>query len=386
MEQVYLDNSATSFPKPPGVLEFAHEFYASHGINVGRGKGEGAIKGKNLLEETRSMLTSHFSMDYPDRVILTASASLALNQIIFGMKEIQTVYYTPFEHNSILRPLFRLKELNPLMNLIKIPFLKETFSVDWITLEQKMEDAPPDLVCSTQASNVIGLIPPIPDIIELAKEFNPDALTVVDGVQCAGTTPPNLKKTEIDYYVFSGHKSFFAGYGVAGWVMSEAGEERLEPFLFGGTGTVSEQVTMPNFSPSRFEVGSHNIWAIASLYSALKWLSGKKPAKLAEKTKILGRKLVESLRSIGGIKLFLPQDDEWYPILSFIYMDRNSNEIGDELAYKGIAVRSGFHCAPLAHQWIGSTKNSGTVRLSPGPFNTEEEISYVRDTLVEILS
>ncbi len=344
--------------------------------------------GKRLVEETRGIMANYFSNDFPNRVIFSPSASIALNQIIFGVSNISNIYFTPFEHNSILRPIYHLKQQNPLLNLIEIPFHNPSFKIDWRKLEDRFENFPPDLLCLTQTSNVTGFMPPLDKIISLALEYNPEALVLVDGAQVAGFYPLAIEELGIDYYVFSGHKSFLAGYGVAGWVMSEKGEKNLKPFLFGGTGTESEQLSMPKSVPSRFEVGSMNIWAIASLNAALKWLNKQNLGLLRQITKKNGLILAEFLEKRTGVKTFIPPKDQWYPIISFVFEKSLSNVIGDILSNRGVANRSGFHCAPLAHRWIGSDSNGGTIRLSPGPFTQEDEIemalSILENTFAEV--
>ena len=378
---IYLDNSATSFPKPPGIIEFASEFYRETGVNIGRGKSKLGSQATSIFNETRYKLSKFFDIDFPECIIFSPSASIALNQLIFGIKDKQSIYYTPFEHNSVLRPIHSLSRVE----LSEIPFNRD-FTLDYSAFDISLSENPPDLLVLTQTSNVCGFTPPLNDIIDVARDYNSDLKVIVDGAQASGTSPLDIKDVGVDYYVFSGHKSFFAGYGIAGWVMpNPETSEHLSPFLMGGTGTVSESLDMPDKLPSRFEVGSHNLWAISSLYKSIDWLNAQNREDLITHPLELARTLATIIEELPGSKTYIPPSDRWYPIVSFTVEGVNSNEISNKLADNGIATRSGFHCAPLAHKWLGTEKYSGTVRLSPGIFNTKQEILEVGSILTEII-
>ncbi len=383
---IYLDNSATSFPKPPGVLEFATNFYSKAGINAGRGKSSLNNEVENMINETRIMLSDHFEIDYPECVIFSPSASLALNQIIFGLdSKDKNIYFSPFEHNSVLRPLHRLSN-DKIANIFEIPF-KENFKINKNELKRLFESNVPDIIILSQTSNVCGLNLPIKQIIKLARMYNQNTLLIVDGAQSSGLLPLSIKEFGIDYYVFSGHKSLYGGYGIAGWIMPDPSKAKnLNPFIMGGTGTESENLDMPDILPSKFEVGSMNLWAIASLNASLKWLKSQDKQHIVTHSINLLKIIYNGIKDLNGIIFYGPIfENNWFPILSFTLTGKNSNTISNQLS-SVVATRSGFHCAPLTHKFFKTENTSGTVRISPGIFNTEEEMLEVINVIKKIIN
>ncbi len=240
-------------------------------------------------------------------------------------------------------------------------------------LEAMFQTEPPAIVCVTQASNVCGIMPPAQEIAQLAKRANPQTVIVVDGAQTAGLYPLNLKDGLIDAFIFSGHKSLYGPYGVAGLVLPSKWEPA--PLLFGGTGTFSESIEMPRDLPSAYEAGSHNIWAIAGLKAAIHWLEQTGREDLTEHNLHLARQLCVGLSSLAGVEVHTPfSTSSWSGNISFTVDDLSPQAIESALGAKGIAVRAGLHCAPWAHRWLGTIQLGGTVRVSPGYFNTTADV------------
>ncbi len=261
---LYLDNAATTFPKPERVYSEANTFYVSYGGNAGRGGNPLARACTRLLAETRELLATWLDAASSQRVIFTASATQALNLAIFGVtfRQGDTIYVTPFEHNSVLRPVEYLRKTQGIQ-VRQIPFDHRTYTCQLDRLSAAFQAEPPTIVCITQASNVCGIMPSVIDIASLAKRVNPNVVIIVDGAQTAGLYPLPLRSNLIDAFIFSGHKSLYGTYGVAGLVLGT--NSKRKPYLFGGTGTFLESVDTPTDVPLSYEAGSHNVWAIAGL-------------------------------------------------------------------------------------------------------------------------
>lgn len=382
---IYLDNAATTFPKPEAVYRAADAFYRAYGGNAGRGANPLADKCALLLEETRALLAHWLGAPTPERVILTPSATIALNVAILGadLRPGDAVYVTPFEHNSVLRPVEHLRRTRG-VRVEEIPFDRRTWACDLSRLTAAFQTDPPALVCVTQASNVCGLMLPVVDIARRAKAANPRAVVVVDGAQTAGLYPLPLGDSLIDALVFSGHKSLYGPYGVAGLVL--ASDWRPAPILFGGTGTFSESVVMPDELPSAYEPGSPNIWAVAGLKAALEWLREIGREAIIAHTLELAQALREHLSALPDVTVYAPPPDvPWCGILAFTVEGIAPQALEAALGARGIAVRAGLHCAPWAHRWLGTLTEGGAVRVSGGWNNAREEIHFLETAITDLI-
>lgn len=373
---IYLDNAATTFPKPESVYQAMDSFYRQFGGNAGRGANPLARKAAALVDETRSMLRIWLNAL---EVVFSPSATIALNIAILGsrLRTGDVVYVTPFEHNSVLRPLEHLRKT--------IGIEIRVLSFDKHTLECKLDEIkklfrlePPALLCMSQVSNVIGLAIPVDDLTQLAKQVAPNCITLVDGSQSAGLRL--LEMSRIDGLVWSGHKSLYGPYGVAGIAFGT--NWRPEPLIRGGTGTVSESIDMPSEGVSRLEAGSQNISAIAGLNAALKWLGETQREVINSHTHNLTQQLCDMLLTKSGINLYLPQNRNLITgIVSFSANGIKPQMIETVLGAQNIAVRAGLHCSPWAHEFVNSIASGGTVRVSVGYFNTERDIEQLRDVV-----
>src|SRR6266851_1967417 len=334
-EIIYLDNAATTFPKPECVYAEANTFYTRFGGNAGRGGNPLARASTRLLMETRELLAEWLEVPSEDSVIFTASSTHALNQAIFGvaLRPGDIIYVTPFEHNSVLRPIEHLRQTKG-VQIRQIPFVRRTYTCQMDKLAAAFQTEPPSVVCVTQASNVCGMMPPVQEIARLAKEANPQTIVIVDGAQTAGLYPLDLRSELIDAFIFSGHKSLYGPYGIAGLVLGS--EWRPIPLLFGGTGTFSESIEMPTELPSAYEAGSHNIWAIAGLKAALEWLQSIGRETIIKHTMSLSRQLQINLADLPGIEVYVPPEDlAWSGILSFTVEDMKPQAIEAALGAAG---------------------------------------------------
>ncbi len=379
---VYLDNAATTFPKPECVYTAADTFYRHYGGNAGRGGNPLARTSTRLLNETREQLADWLGAPSPERVIFASSATHALNLAIFGsaLQFGEIVYVTPFEHNSVLRPVEYLRQTRGIQ-VRQIPFSRQTYVCQLDRLAAAFQDGPPTMVCITQASNVCGVMPPVQEIARLAKLSNPQSIVIVDGAQTAGLHPLPLKEQLIDGFIFSGHKALYGPYGIAGLVL--ASDWRPAPLLFGGTGTFSESIEMPGELPSAYEAGSHNIWAVAGLKAALEWLHETGREAINEHILGLSRRLRTELADLPGVEVYAPFGEvPWCGIISFTVEDTKPQVLEAAFGGDGIAVRAGLHCAPWAHRWLGTLESGGTVRVSFGYFNSLKD----KDGITQVIS
>jgi len=379
---IYLDNAATTFPKPECVYQAADEFYRRFGGNAGRGANPLARQGTELINETRVLVASWLGVPSPEQVIFTPSATIALNLAIFGarLRPGDAVYVTPFEHNSVLRPLEHLRQtIN--ISIDEIPFQPRTMTCDLNKLEAMFRVNPPAMVCATQASNVCGVMPPLTEIFGLSRKIQEGCITIVDGAQTAGLYPLDLKNGLIDALIFSGHKSMYGPYGIAGLVLPDPTRWRPAPFLFGGTGTVSESVEMPDILPSAYEAGSQNIYAMAGLRAALGWLQDTERETIATCLRSIALQLREVLEDVPGVTLYAPDAKMWAGILAFTLDSTRPQAVEMALGAAGIAVRAGLHCAPWAHRWLGTIDQGGAVRISAGFYNSPDDIDLLLSVL-----
>lgn len=371
---IYLDNAATTFPKPEEVYQAVDYTQRNMAVNVGRGSYKAASDAMKLVDETRYLMADLLGAENPSNVVFAPSATIAANQIIMGLEwdEYKTVYITPFEHNAIARPLHLIQEKYN-FEIVLLPFDSQTQEFDREETETLFSQNPPDYVFLNHISNVTGAIIPVEVITELSKVY--EATVIVDASQSAGLKSINMKKSNIDYVIFAGHKNLYSSWGIGGFV--SASSARLATSLTGGTGSDSLNLNMSSELPVRFEVGSKNIIAISSLNASLKWLKSTGVSVIAEKKALLTERLISELSAIG-VKLYLPTF--LTSVVSFNVDGYSANEVGTILSEEyDVAVRTGYHCAPYIHDLIDSRRYGGTVRVSVGYFNTEEDIESLLD-------
>ena len=365
---IYFDNSATTWPKPEIVYKKADELSRNFAFNAGRGNYKASQHAQDLLDIARAAIAELGNSKSED-VYFSASATEALNQIIFGSQlgSADNVYVSPFEHNAIIRPLTVLD-----VNLIQIPFDSKDWQPDSEKIEMLFKKYPPKAVFLSEVSNVTGYKLPWQTIFGLAEQYG--AIRVLDASQSFGLVDSDYEN--LDYLVFNGHKSLYGIMGAAGFI--KYSNCSLFPYIYGGTGSDSLSGEMPKTGSSRFEAGTHNLPAVAVLIDSISWLSKQSQ----EKKKRLTEKLITELEKIDGIHLYLPPNGQTEGIVSFNLGGYSSSELAEILDQDfDIAVRSGYHCAPLVHDFIGSHDFLGTVRVSLGFFNTEAEV----DQLIEAL-
>ncbi|MFZ2055722.1 MAG: aminotransferase class V-fold PLP-dependent enzyme [Candidatus Aminicenantales bacterium] len=379
-ELIYLDNGATSFPKPLEVYEFMDRFYRNFGVNPGRSGYDLCLEAGSVVEETRKMLTRFFNGKDPDRLCFAYNSTDALNLIISGLlRRGDHAISTTIEHNSVLRPLYHLWKY-------------EGVEVDYIPFDSRGFVDPDDfpkrfktntrLVVVNHASNVIGTVQPVKEIGRYCRERGiPFA---VDTSQSAGKIPIDIEAMNIDIVAFTGHKSLLGPTGIGGLYVREGVEIRHT--RAGGTGVRSAQRTHLDDYPYRLEYGTPNTLGIAGLQAGLKWIEKQGLQSIHEHEMRLTAKLRDGLKDGDGVTLYV-QDDLTDHISIFLF-NVDGQEASDTATMldvdHNIASRSGLHCAPLVHEHLGTDKIHGGVRFGIGPFNTDEDIEAAIGAVREI--
>ncbi len=374
----YFDNAATTFPKPEEVYQFMDSFYRECGVNVGRGQHKLAAKAAALVAETRKMI---LELNHcPNRVVVfTPSATEALNMIIRSCVKGNklNVYLSPFEHNAVLRVIVYLQQVYKI-NLHILAFDKSDAAYDLERIKHQFSDQQPNVVIISHASNVCGVLAPIAEISSLSKAHG--AVNIIDMCQTMGLVDTDLNNENIDYAVFAAHKTLYGSMGLGGFIC--AASANLEPLLYGGTGIDSANPHLPETIPERYEVGSPNLHAIAGLNAALRWIRYVGIESIYKKEQENRYHLLKTLAKYDNIKTIMQEKekDSAIGVVSCIFKGFGSDSIGQVLSDKDIAVRTGLHCAPSAHRFLG-TFPAGTVRFSVGYFNTDSDFERLEEAL-----
>jgi cysteine desulfurase family protein len=375
---IYLDNAATSFPKPKETVEALNNFVLNIGGNPGRSGHTLSLEAARIIFETREKLTEFVGGHNSERLIFTQNGTESLNLAILGLlREKDHVITTSMEHNSGMRPLtflekergirFSMAECSP-EGLIDPDDVKK--------LMRKKTRA----VIVNHGSNVIGSVQPVHEI----KKVIGDALLILDACQTIGSFPVDVERDGIDLLCFSCHKSLYSVQGLGALYMKEGVD--LVPLRFGGTGSRSESIEQPMVLPDKFESGTPNTSAIASLSGGLDFIEHTGIAKIIEKKKTLRKRIAEGLTATDGVEFYGPSEDcriETLPVISFNIKNVLPSETGYLLNKKEIYTRVGLHCSPVAHKSIG-TYPQGTVRVAPGYFTTDDDVGCFLEIIKNI--
>ena len=378
---IYLDNGATSFPKPDEVYTFMDSFYRSFGVNPGRSGYDLCMETGELVDKTRKQLTDSFNGNDPDRLCFSYNSTDALNLIIFGMlKQGDHAITTTLEHNSVLRPLYHQSQFNG-VEVDYIPFDSHGF-IDPDDIKNKIK-ANTRLVIMNHASNVIGTVQPVKAIGRICHERS--VPFAVDASQSAGKVPIDIEQHHIDIVAFTGHKSLLGPTGIGGLYVKEGIEIRHT--RAGGTGVRSAERMHLDDYPYRLEYGTGNVLGIAGLHAGLKWIAAKGMDRIHKQEMRLTRMLRDGLSDLDGVSLYCQDDlNDHIAVLSFNVDEMEALDVGTLLDGEyDIACRTGLHCAPLVHEQLGTDQIGGAVRIGIGPFNTEDHIRTAIEAIGEIV-
>jgi len=378
---IYLDNGATSFPKPEKVYRSMNEFYRNFGVNPGRSGFDLCLEAGEVVEETRKLLTKFFNGGKdPNRLCFTYNSTDALNLIIFGMvDEGDHVITTTIEHNSVLRPLYHLYR-DKGVEVDHIPFDSRGF-VDPDEFPKRFKKNT-KLVIVNHASNVIGTIQPIAEIGAYCREAGiPFA---IDASQSAGKIPIDMEKQNIDIVAFTGHKSLMGPTGIGGLYVREG--IYIRHTRAGGTGVRSAVRTHLEEYPYRLEYGTINTLGVAGLKAGVEWVLEQGLENIHAHEMKLTKMLRDGLQDVEGVVLYCQEDlTNHTGIFLFNIEGLEAMHTGTMLDVDyNIACRTGLHCAPLVHEQLGTAKIHGAVRFGVGPFNTEEDIQTAIRAVKEI--
>ena len=354
-------------------------YYRYNGVSIGREDSLVSKNAETIVQETRNQIKMLLQCDAKE-VMFQSSATMALNIIIQGIIKsgVYNIYISTFEHNAVTRILYNFEK----QNIIKIHklLINHDLTFDFERIKYQFDAIKPDLVIVSHASNVIGLLLPVEEIFTLAKKY--DSITLIDMAQTAGLVNCNLNNEIFDYVVFAGHKTLYGPTGISGFLMKP--DLKLTPILFDGTGYDSANQDMPHQLPERFEIGTINLLGIAGLYSSLNWIETVSINNIRTVEKDNRKKLVELLSKYWFIKLIGNNESlEYVGIVSCLIDGISSDSAGVLLNKYNIQVRTGLHCAPLAHQFL-NTYPTGTIRFSVSYFTSEKDFNELEQALDNI--
>ena len=368
---IYLDHAATSWPKPPQVLQAMSDYLTTAGGNPGRSGHRLSIAAARYVYDTRDALAELFHVPDPLCIVFTLNVTHALNLALRGLVHPgDHVVTTSIEHNSVMRPLRELERQGVQLTVVQcLPDGTLDLAAMYAAVKPGTR-----LVVMTHASNVMGTILPIAPIARVAHQAG--ALLLVDAAQTAGTIPVDVVDMEIDLLAFTGHKGLYGPPGTGGLIIgSRVDLAQLDPLVRGGTGSRSEFEEQPEMLPDRYESGTPNGVGLAGLGAGVRWVLEHTVEEIRRHELALARELTAGLRNIQGVTVYGPADPEASTAVVSCRVDgRHVSDIGLALddEYE-ILCRVGLHCAPAAHRTIG-TFPEGTIRLAPGVFTTMDQI------------
>ncbi|WP_408955409.1 aminotransferase class V-fold PLP-dependent enzyme [Natroniella sp. ANB-PHB2] len=378
---IYLNNAATTWPKPEQVYQEVDNFFRKFGMNPARTGRAGMTEVERMVFAVREKVANFFNIEDSSRVIFTSGATESLNLAIKGLlKSGDHVITTCFEHNSVLRPLKKLEEKRGIE--LSVVDLNHAGELDLVQLEKEVKHNT-KLIVTTHASNVTGRMVDIEKIAQIATKNN--LIYLLDAAQTAGVFSLGLSNFKIDLLAVPGHKYLYGPPGIGVLYLAEGIE--LDTLLEGGTGSNSLATFQPELLPDRFESGTANITGIAGLGAGIDFVKRIGIDKIRKKELTLTSYLLEELQAISEVIIYgLKTTKDRAPVVAFNLRDKDSAEVGHLLQQKyGIIVRSGLHCAPVIHHRLG-TDEQGMVRVSFGYFNTQQDVEQLLVALKEIVS
>jgi len=385
MQRIYLDNAATSWPKPNSVYEAVDAYQRANGAPAGRGGYHEATETQRLVSDARRRLAELIGAASPNNIVFAFNGTDALNIVLHGLLTGNDghVVTTVAEHNSVLRPL-RYWERTDGCEVTRVP-CDASGVIDAGAIEAAIRPNT-KLIAIVHGSNVTGAIQPCKAIGEIAKKR--DIPFLVDAAQTLGRTPIQVDELHADFLAAPGHKGLHGPLGTGVLYVRDGLAERLQPFRLGGTGTQSDEDHQPDTMPEKLEAGNLNVPGIVGLRAGLIDLESKSLGEVRDREIELTARLLEGMRPHSNVSLFGPSTaDERLGVVSFNIEGYDPREVADLLdSSYGIQCRAGIHCAPLMHAALGTLESGGTVRFSVGLETTDEEIRIALEAVAEIAS
>ena len=381
MDYIYLDNASTSFPKAPNVASAMADYITNRGININRGSYALAYDVEDIIYTTRQRLNTLFNGHDPSHVIFTQNVTMSLNMVIKGLlKSGDHVLVSSMEHNAVMRPLTQLLDKGITFDTIPCD---STGFIQMDSIEPLIRPNTVALIIN-HASNVCGTIQPLESIGPICKAHN--LQFIVDAAQTAGVIPIDVKACHIDALCFTGHKGLLGPQGIGGIILTKEMAQNLTPLIAGGTGSFSHLETMPTHMPDAFEAGTLNLPGIIGLNEGLSYIESQGMENIHNHELALTQAFLEGLQSIDVVNIVGKQDiQDRTAVVSITIDSMDPASIAYELeSTYHIMTRVGLHCAPRAHQTLG-TYPEGTVRFSFGYANTHEDVESALSALHRIL-
>lgn len=382
--RIYLDNAATSWPKPTCVYDAVDHYQREVGAPSGRSGYREAVEANQIVERTRSGIARLIGAQDPQQIVFTASGTDSLNLAIFGvLRPGDHVVTTVCDHNSVLRPLRALSDLG----MITVSYVS-CDSQGFVSPDDVQKAMQPEtrLVAVVHGSNVTGAIQPVAEIGDMARQHG--ALLLVDAAQTLGHVPISVKSDLIDLLAAPGHKGLLGPLGTGVLYIRPSVEAELKPLRLGGTGSQSELDLQPEALPDKYEPGNHNLPGLAGLAAAAAFLHERTVESIQVHHAELVGQLLNGLTAIPGVCVHGPSDtDSRTSVVSFTLTGYDPQELAAVLETSGgVQCRAGLHCAPLMHRALGTLDRGGTVRLSPGWATTGEQIERTVELVSELAS
>lgn len=381
--RIYLDNAATSWPKPDAVYDAVDRYQRHVGASAGRGAYREASEAVRVVDEARVGCGRLLGVADARQIVLGANATDVLNLAIAGvLRRGDRVITTVVEHNSVLRPIAALEQRLAL-DVVRIGCDAHGV-IDVDRFFRACQEAPLRLAAFTHCSNVTGAVQPVDELVAAARHAG--AITLVDAAQSLGHVPIDFATLGVDLLAASGHKGLLGPAGTGLLVLGKDVVEQLQPIRFGGTGSDSDAPMAPTASPTRFEVGTHNVAALAGVAVATRFLSQRGVAAIADHEAALTDRLLGGLGEIDGVTVYGPPlGGARLGVVSFAVAGYDPQEFATLLdASAGVQARAGLHCAPLVHRALGTHAGGGLVRLSVGWATTLEEIDAALAAIAEL--
>ncbi|MGQ9851780.1 MAG: aminotransferase class V-fold PLP-dependent enzyme [Candidatus Oleimicrobiaceae bacterium] len=368
---VYLDNAATTWPKPRAVTKAMAHFMEKVGANPGRSGHRLSVAAARLLYQARQEIAALLGCDDPLRIVFCANGTAALNIALHGLlRPGDHAVCTSMEHNSVMRPLRALEQQGVLVSIVQCPPSGE------LPVEAVERSLTPRtrLVVATHASNVVGTLLPLDQLVEVARRH--EVLLLVDAAQTTGAIPIDLRRTPVDLLAFTGHKSLFGPPGTGGLIIGpRVPLQEFPPLLQGGTGSLSEAEYQPDFLPDKYESGTPNVAGIAGLAAGAHWVRKHGVEEIRAHEEALTAQLLSGLKELAGVTVYGPDDPSCrLAVVLFNVHGQDPALVAHRLDKEhGIMCRPGLQCAPIAHKTLGTFPKGG-VRFSLSAFTTRRDV------------